>query len=302
MKPLYRDNTYEIKLDERHGYYHLFPVPTRKELKEYYDKEFYSANYAKQINDSAKAVQEEESEFVTMQYEDVVEILEKEAPGKRIIDIGCGYGNFMKYCKAKGFDVFGLDPSSDAIRNARGMGMTVIEADIEDLKKSVDTKYHSAVLLNVFEHLREPYTTLRDIRDHILEDGGVLVIKVPNEFNALQTIANQAYDLKSWWVSAPQHINYFTIPHLVQLLENNGFSVFLKEATFPLEMFILFGEQYVGNPEVGKAIHNKRVLFDTTLHRYDNAFRHQLYRTFAESGIGREVVVYAKKKMPASST
>ncbi|MEK7531880.1 MAG: class I SAM-dependent methyltransferase [Patescibacteria group bacterium] len=286
---------YKIIRDATHGYYRLSPVPTRDELKHYYDKEFYNTNYNKQINDSSKKVQEEESEFFALQHEDVVEILHKEAPGKRLIDIGCGYGTFLKFCQKRGFEVFGLDPSSDAVHSTQKMGIEAVEADIEDLKDIVHKKYDTAVMLNVFEHLREPYTILKDIREHILEDDGVLVIRVPNEFNALQTIANQAYNLKSWWVSAPQHINYFTIPHLVRLLQNNGFNVFLKEATFPLEMFILFGEQYVGNPEVGKIIHNKRVLFDKTLHQYDNAFKRQLYRSFAELGIGREIVVYAKK-------
>ncbi len=295
-QPLYKDDKYEIRLDPEHGYYHLYPVPSREALKEYYEKEFYSATYNKQINDSSKEVQEEQAEFFDLQHEDIMQVIEAEAPGKRLIDIGCGYGAFMRNSKERGYTVFGLDPSSDAVSHAKSLGLDVVQADMEDLKDSVKEKYDAAVMLNVFEHLREPYQTLKDIRDGVLSDNGVLVIRVPNEFNVLQTIANKVYDLKQWWVSAPQHINYFTVPHLTNLLEQNGFSVFLKEATFPLEMFLLFGDKYVGDPRVGKSIHNKRVLFDKTLTEHDNGFKRKWYRALAELGIGREIVVYAKKK------
>src|SRR3989338_2370046 len=136
-KPLYQDGTYEIKLDAMHGYYHLFPVPSREALKEYYDKEFYSARYDKQHNASAKNVQEEQSEFRAMQYSDIVETLEKEAKGKKLIDIGCGYGDFLKFCNEREFDVFGLDPSSDAVAHANKIGVKAQHADIEDLTDTV---------------------------------------------------------------------------------------------------------------------------------------------------------------------
>ena len=293
---IYQDDKYQVKFDKEHGYCHLYPVPSRSELKEYYDKEFYSSNYSKQINDSSRKVQDEEADFFLMQYEDILETIGEEAPGKKIIDIGCGYGNFLKICQERGYEVFGLDPSPEAVNNTKKMGVEAIKADIEDIKEKVDKKYHTAVMLNVFEHLREPYKILQDIRENILEDKGLLIIRVPNEFNKLQTIANKEYNLKSWWVSAPQHINYFTVPHLVNLISNSGYEVFLKESTFPLEMFILFGEQYVGNPALGKIIHEKRVLFEKTVRKYDNNYKRKMFQQFAAIGLGREITVYARKK------
>lgn len=295
-KIIYQDDKYQVKFDNKYGYYHLFPIPTPAELKRYYDEQFYSANYNKQINDSSKKVQDEEADFFLMQYEDILETMDKEAQGKKIIDIGCGHGNFLKFCKNSGYEVFGLDPSSEAVANTKKFGLEAIKVNIEDIKDKVDKKYHTAVMLNVFEHLREPYRTLRDIRENILEDNGLLIIRVPNEFNKLQIIANQEYDLKSWWVSAPQHINYFTIPHLENLINNSGYAVFLKESTFPLEMFILFGDQYVGNPALGKIVHEKRVLFEKAIKKYDNSYKRKMFQQFAEIGLGREVTVFARRK------
>jgi len=295
-KILYQDNKYQIRLDEKYGYYHLFPIPTKEELETYYGREFYGNNYNKQIQDSSKEVQEEELEFINMQYEDILETIKQESPGKKIIDIGCGYGNFFKFCQDRGFKTSGFDPVQKAVDDARKKGIDAFQADIEDFKDVVKEKYHTAVMLNVLEHLRQPHKVLTDVRDYLLEDEGLLVIRVPNEFNKLQIIANQEYNLGQWWVSAPQHINYFTINHLEKLITNCGYQVILKESTFPLEMFILFGEQYVGNPEIGKSIHKKRVLFEKTLKKYDNEYKRKIFQIFAEQGMGREIIIFARKK------
>ncbi len=293
---IYQDDKYQIRLDEKYGYYHLFPIPSKEELKKYYEKEFYSANYNKQINDSSMQVQEEEIEFLNIQHEDILEIIKKEAPGKKIIDIGCGYGNFLKFCQDKGFEVAGFDPAQDAVDYVRANGINAFRAEIEDFKSATKEKHHTAVMLNVLEHLREPHKVLTDIRDNLLRDGGLLIIRVPNDFNILQLIANQEYNLNQWWVCAPQHINYFTINHLEQLVKKCGYEVILKESTFPLEMFILFGEQYVGNPKMGKDIHKKRVLFEKILKKYDNEYKRKIFQTFAQMGLGREITFYARKK------
>lgn len=288
------NNKYQIKLDETRGFYHLFPIPEKEELDFYYDKEFYSSNYNKQINDSSEEVQKREQEFFNMQYEDILEIIKKESPGNKVIDIGCGCGNFLEFCRNNNFNAMGLDPSADAVNKALKRNLTVYKSDMENLKSAVKNRYHTAVMLNVLEHIRDPYKILQDIKNDILENNGLLIIKVPNEFNKLQIIANEEYKLNEWWISAPQHINYFTIEHLEKLLIDCGYEIIQKESTFPLEMFILFGENYVGNPAIGKQIHEKRVLFEKTLKKYDNDYKRKIYRAFAEVGLGREIVIYVR--------
>jgi len=64
---------------------------------------------------------------------------------------------------------------------------------------------------------------------------------------------------------------------------------------FPMEMFLLFGDGYVGNPEVGSQCHKKRVAFELSL---PVEVRRNLYRCFAKNGLGRDCLVFAR---PASS-
>jgi len=152
-------------------------------------------------------------------------------------------------------------------------------------------------LLNVLEHLRSPVDTLRNIRELLLKPGGLLVIDVPNEFNDFQMVANEEYGLNEWWVCPPNHINYFSATSLRQVLDLSGYEVRYSEASFPLEMFLLFGDVYIGNGEIGKVCHQKRVRFEYFLRKHGKKEKlTKFYEALADIDLGRQVVVYATPK------
>jgi hypothetical protein len=98
--------------------------------------------------------------------------------------------------------------------------------------------------------------------------------------------------VRQWWVACPDHINYFDLASLSRLLEHHGLRVFQAQATFPMELFLLFGSNYVADPELGSRCHAQRKSFELAI---SPELRRRLYRSFAELGIGRDCVVFAKK-------
>jgi hypothetical protein len=81
------------------------------------------------------------------------------------------------------------------------------------------------------------------------------------------------------------------------LVERCGFEVCHIESTFPIDMFLLMGENYVGNDECGRKVHSLRKMFEKSLALADaNELRAGLYKAFADLGIGREVVLFARKR------
>jgi len=288
---------YKVELNPE-GFYQLYPLPSDKELEEFY-KTFFSAKHQEQqIMDASKEVQSQEGErrFLHIQHQDILNILKEKAPGRKLLEIGCGYGSFLKSCQEEGFETLGIDPTPEALENAQENNLNVIQGSVENLDNYSLEKFDSVVMLDVLEHLRNPFDVLKRIGEEFLEQNGVLVVKTPNEFNPLQLIADQEYHLGQWWISAPMHINYFTVSSLVKLIERAGFKVFLKESTFPLEMFILMGEQYVGNHDIGKTVHKRRVLFEKIMSKHNNDFKRKLFQNFAELEIGREITIYAINK------
>lgn len=294
-----KENSMNNKLirDEIYGYLRADPLPTQEEVEKYYKEEFYSSNY-QAFNDSSLETKLEELNFFETQYEDIYDICERyfiELKGRTLFEIGFGYGQALDFFHKRGLKVSGLEPAPEGVKYAQDKGFDVVCAGIEDLASVVGSKRHDIVLLlNVLEHLREPAEALIEIREKILKTDGLLIIDVPNEFNDFQCIANEEYALNEWWVVPPNHINYFSVSSLERLFKKCGYEVYYKKASFPMELFLLMGDIYVKDGDLGKACHNKRQRFEQLMCKYGKKEKlNNLYEKFAELELGRQVIMYA---------
>lgn len=288
---------YQIILDPNYGFHRVHPLPTQEEVEKYYQAEFYS-NQSQRFNDSALKVQKEEEEFFNNRWESIYRKCKNLlGPEKQwsLFDVGFGYAQALKFFRKKGVVVSGLEPSSEGYNYAISEGLNVYWSAIEDFDCVGEQRFDVVTLVNVLEHLRQPAETLINIKNKLLRPGGILVVDVPNDFNDFQRIADSEYQLNQWWVCPPIHLNYFSTDSLKQLFIKCGFTVKHYEATFPLELFMLLGDVYVGNSALGKTCHNKRVKFEYLMKKYGKEEKlHQLYRSLAELNLGRQIVMYAQ--------
>lgn len=289
---------YRVVRDAEYGYLRADPLPTSEEVAEYYLKEFYGSTPPEK-NDSALASQD--ATFNNIRFSFIREKIKEQLgglEGRRLLDIGCGFCQALLYFKELGLDVHGVDPATDAVKYGVGKNLAVRQGQVEDEAALAEGgPYDVVLLLNVLEHLREPAALLRTLHDKVIAKDGVLVIDVPNEFNDFQVTANDEYDLKQWWFSPPAHINYFSPETLRSLLSQCGYEVVGMESSFPMEMFLLMGDNYVGKSELGRACHAKRIRFEEVLVKRGKfeALR-RFYEAMAECGLGRQTVTYARPR------
>jgi 2-polyprenyl-3-methyl-5-hydroxy-6-metoxy-1,4-benzoquinol methylase len=283
--------------DPKYGFFTADPIPTKKEVDAFYEKEFYDSN-SKYFNNSSLLIQEQQSDFFNSRWEKIYDFsksfFKSELLNKKVFDIGFGFAQALIYFKNKGLKVSGLEPSNEGVKYAKEQGIkNAYQCSIENLEEVKD-KHDIVLLLNVLEHLRDPKKVLLDIKSNVLNKNGLLVIDVPNDFNDFQIAANNEYDLNEWWFYPPNHINYFSHDSLKSLLKGCGYKIEYCTSSFPLDMFLLFGDKYVGNPELGKECHNKRVNFERLMVKHNkkeklNAF----YESLAELNLGRSISIYA---------
>jgi len=287
---------HEVIKDPEYGYLRLEPIPTQKEVEKYYAQEFYSSNY-QMFNDSSLEVQKEEQEFTDSRWNAIYDTCVKHFGKNKnlsLFDIGFGFAQALLFFKKKGFEVSGLEPCAEGVEYAKSKGLDVYQSGIEDFSKIGDKRYDVVTLINVLEHLRDPVKILIEIKEKLLKKNGLLVIDVPNDFNDFQTVANKEHNLNEWWVCPPNHINYFSFDSLSKLLAQCGYKVLVKEASFPLEIFLLMGDVYVGNQKLGKVCHQKRVMFEHLMRKYGKADKlTEFYRSLANLNLGRQAVIYA---------
>jgi cyclopropane fatty-acyl-phospholipid synthase-like methyltransferase len=112
--------------------------------------------------------------------ETLVELVEggKVKPCK-MIDLGCGAGNYAIYLAGRGFEVIGIDNSPAAIRiaqenaNKKGVTGTFLVADVlgdlDEVKEPFDFAYDWELLHHIFPEKRKKY--VENVR-RILNPGG----------------------------------------------------------------------------------------------------------------------------------
>lgn len=274
------------------GFAHLWPKPTPEQLAQYYADSFYESGAPDWHDKEAR-----EQPYWQIEYSDRLstfsEILQK--PTGKLLDIGCGGGWFLAYAAARGWDVLGIEPSRSTWELAKTRAPVLLgtfpEADIS--RKAPFDAIHMKL---VMEHVSDAVGVLEAVHN-VTRPGSAIVVQSPNDFNPLQLTACKLLDKDPWWVVYPVHINYFNFESLERTLRRCGFEPFLREATYPMESFLLQGIDYIGHDDIGRKCHGQRMAFEQNLESSGlSHIRRSYLRWLASQGIGREVVVYAVRK------
>lgn len=103
---------------------------------------------------------------------------------RRVLEIGCGTGEFLAFLESKGLEVAGVE-FADSAQRVRFKGKLYV-GRMEDLEIP-QASFDGVLLLNVIEHLIDPLDVLKKIR-RMLAPKGVLLLRHPNSdlfFNPL---------------------------------------------------------------------------------------------------------------------
>lgn len=288
---------YKLAKHPEYGYLRVEPTPTKEEIAKFYADEFYASEPVGQVNDSSLEIQNRDREFYTAWREDLAAWIENTIKKDTIAiyDFGCGWCETLNFFKNKGYECYGIDTAPGAIEHGKTLGLNVEISDLEDINP-FHRKFDVVLMQNVLEHLAKPEDTIKKLHSEVLEDCGLLIIDVPNEFNDFQVAGKELHNLDEWWVAPPAHLNYFTVDSLRQLLEQCEYKVLDEVASFPLEMFLLMDDCYVGNPELGRQCHEKRMAFEKNLTAMAGREKlHGFYRALAQLNLGRQILTVSQK-------
>ncbi|MCP4264280.1 MAG: class I SAM-dependent methyltransferase [Candidatus Brocadiaceae bacterium] len=111
--------------------------------------------------------------------------------GGRILEAGCGLGQFVLALRARGYNCMGIDFAFQTIQNLKKHfpDITVMVGDICHLNLK-DECLDAYISLGVVEHFREgPVVPLREAF-RVLKEGGTLIVSVPQAFQWRRLDAN----------------------------------------------------------------------------------------------------------------
>jgi len=100
-------------------------------------------------------------------------------PG-RLLDIGCGYGFFLKTAEEYGWEAVGIDLDPKGISYAKeGLQVNALLGDLRDVDFP-DDSFDLVTLWNVIECVPDPVEMLRQA-GRVLKSGGTIFIRTQNE-------------------------------------------------------------------------------------------------------------------------
>lgn len=136
---------------------------------------------------------------------------------KKVIEIGCGQGEYLSLMQQCGVKTYGLEASQESVTICKKNNLKVTKGFVQsEINKLNDSPFAAFFILNFLEHLPNPNLTLTGISNNLLEDA-VGLVEIPNFDMILRK------NLFSEFIS--DHLFYFTEKTLKTTLEQNGFEV-----------------------------------------------------------------------------
>lgn len=270
------------------GYSHLSKFPEPDALEKFYNSDFWQKEKAGALDRFL-----EQRDWLDAINGDVLSVAEEHTGGRRLLDVGCGYGFFMECADTRGWRGAGLDPSEEAAMYSAGKlsdKWKVLVSAWDDPGNAIPI-YPCISAHWLIEHLPSPPDFLLWVKSH-LSPGGVFIATIPQEWTAAQAKANEITTNKSWWLDRT-HLNYFSQTSFANLLGRAGFRIVDMLASFQMELFIKDADtDYTAHPELGREYHialEKMELGQTREQRI------QAGRERARLGRGRDVTVFCRK-------
>jgi SAM-dependent methyltransferase len=149
--------------------------------------------------------------------------------GGRVLDLGCGRGEFLALLREKGIEAFGIDGNGQMAAACRDKGLACVQGDLLDKLAEVEDGSLGGVFSSqVVEHLSPAYLTrLLGLAYAKLKPGGTIILETVNPTSVFALVQVFFLDLSHQKPLHPQALKY--------LAESAGFVETEILASEPLE-------------------------------------------------------------------
>lgn len=255
----------------------VYPMPTDKELSEYYSSEYWESVDVPRLN------------YIPNEMSFQANIFKKFAPNaKTLCDIGCAYGLQLRGYAEEGFEVEGLEYSKNAVKYIKEeLGLSAKQGGIRNL----NTNFDIVTMNHMIEHSNNSFSDLQHVLKFI-NSNGLLFVSVPN-FNSLV-----AKNLKSkWeWFSDKNHLFYFTLDSFKYFAEVNNLEiVYARTNQSGAKPTAEFLEDHLKNEVTANLSQGLKANISDIKYLLENLAKENRYHEFETFGFGESLDVLFRK-------
>ena len=197
------------------GFKFINPRPDIKAIDHYYQSKDYISHDANDTNLINQIYKLARRFSITNKFKTV----KKYIRAGKVLDIGCGTGEFLGYCQSRGFDVEGIEPNDKARNYAVQVNKIPVSENLTDLVIRKES-FGCISMWHVLEHIHDLNDEIEQVKNLLVPDG-VFIVAVPN---------SDSWDAKHYgkfWAAydVPRHLYHFNKATLTRLMSNHGFEI-----------------------------------------------------------------------------
>ena len=155
---------------------------------------------------------------------------------QRILEIGCGAGRFRDNFK-DGIEYWGIEPCSSAAALAASSLTHVLNGAYDDVSAQIPDRHFDLIVCNdVIEHMPDPKSFLRNVREKLC-DNGAMIVSVPNVRNAVtlfELLIKGDFQYVDAGVLDYTHLHLFTKKSFARMAEESRWHVELCRPLPPM--------------------------------------------------------------------
>jgi 2-polyprenyl-3-methyl-5-hydroxy-6-metoxy-1,4-benzoquinol methylase len=137
-------------------------------------------------------------------------------PG-RLLDFGCGNGDFLHVARTLGWEAVGMDFDAAAVDTARARGLEAYVGGVDELRE-LPVSFDAITMAHVIEHVRAPLALIEAA--HVaLKPSGSLYLELPN----INSIGHKIHGRHWRGLEAPRHLAFPSHYALRKALIEGGF-------------------------------------------------------------------------------
>jgi SAM-dependent methyltransferase len=169
-------------------------------------------------------------EYFNHKRSEVLEYFPEQADS--LLDVGCGNGRtsfFLKETNNLNY-VVGIENDPEAYLLSTKLLDKVFRLDlnkIDNINTQIQERFDCILMLDILEHLINPYVLLKDI-NNLLHDKGTLIISLPNvrHYSILyELLFKNNWEYSKEGILDYTHLRFFTLNSMINMIEAAGYKI-----------------------------------------------------------------------------
>ena len=207
----------------------------------------------------------------------------------KIMDIGAGYGTFLRNAKKSKFfaKLLAVEPSTDGANNCRKIKLEVFEDILENVNLKLTGKLDIITSFEVIEHLFSPIEFLKVIKKFIKKNG-LFIITCPNgEGFDIQLLKKESNSIDH------EHLNYFNPESIKKLYQRAGFEIIQIFKPGKLDLDIVLNNYDKNKSNIRR---NENFISKFIIENNNNKIKKNFQKFLNENNLSSNMWVVAKLK------